>query len=241
MTAHDEASRAAPPDEWFVEVRDAILRWGAEHPQSYPWRAPGLPIWQGLVAEFLLLRTRAAQAAPVFEEIQRQYPDARSFGDAAEDRLSHMIASLGLRWRQPLFVQLARAIADCDGDVPTTVEGLKELPGVGDYVAAATAAFHGGTRAAIVDANIVRLLCRLTGEKRDGETRRKRWLLDLAGRLTPEGEFRAYGYAALDLSMTICRPRQPLCAHCPLVAHCVTGRGGTTARGSSSRMLPPPE
>lgn len=237
MIALDETSGVTPPHKWVAEVREAILKWGAEHSQSYPWRAPGLPIWEGLVAEFLLLRTRADQAAPVFENIRRHYPDARSFGDAPEDRLNEMIESLGLRWRQPLFVQLARAIGDCGGDVPTTVEGLKELPGVGDYVAAATAAFHGGTRAAIVDANIVRLLCRLTGQEYDGETRRKRWLRELADRLTPEAEFRAYGYAALDLSMTVCRPRRPLCPRCPLVEFCVTGQPRATA-SEPSAMLP---
>ncbi len=224
MNAPDEASRTAPSDEWVTEVRDAVLNWGATHSQSYPWRAPGLPVWQGLIAEFLLLRTRADQAAAVFERIQRHYPDARSLGDAPEDHLSAMIASLGLRWRRPLLVQLARAIAERDGDIPTTVNELRELPGVGPYVAAATAALHAGSRAAIVDANIVRLLCRLTGQEYDGETRRKRWLLDLADRLTPEVEFRAYGYAALDLSMTICRPRQPSCVECPLVDLCTTGR-----------------
>ena len=82
VNAHDQASRAVPSDEWVAEVRDAVLNWGATHSQSYPWRAPGLPVWQGLIAEFLLLRTRADQAAPVFESIQRQYPDARSLGAA---------------------------------------------------------------------------------------------------------------------------------------------------------------
>lgn len=229
MSAPDKTSRTTPSDEWVSEVRDLVLAWGAMHSQSYPWRAPGLPVWQGLLAEFLLLRTRADQAAPVFESIQRHYPDARSLGDASEDHLIEMIASLGLRWRRPLFVQLARVIADCDGDVPTTVDELKELPGVGPYVAAATAALHGGNRASIVDSNIVRLLCRLTGQKYDGETRRKRWLLDLADRLTPEVDFRAYGYAALDLSMKVCRPRQPSCADCPLVDLCATGRDRTSA------------
>ena len=224
MKPPDKASPTAPLDEWIEEVRDAVLNWGATHSQSYPWRAPGLPVWQGLIAEFLLLRTRADQAASVFESIQRHYPDARSLGDAPEDHLSELIASLGLRWRRPLFIQLARAIADCDGNIPTTVNELRELPGVGPYVAAATAALHAGSRAAIVDANIVRLLCRLTGQEYDGETRRKRWLLDLADRLTPEVEFRAYGYAALDLSMTVCRPRQPSCAKCPLVDLCTTGQ-----------------
>lgn len=224
MSAPDEEGQAAPSDEWVEQVRDAVLNWGATHSQSYPWRARGLPVWQGLIAEFLLLRTRADQAASVFESILRHYPDARSLGDAPEDHLSELIASLGLHWRRPLFVQLARAIAERDGDIPTTVGELRELPGVGPYVAAATAALYGGNRAAIVDANIVRLLCRLMGQEYDGETRRKRWLLDLADRLTPEVEFRAYGYAALDLSMQVCRPRQPSCAECPLVDLCVTGR-----------------
>lgn len=233
MSARDEGGRTVPPEGWVADVRDALLDWGAAHSQSYPWRADGLPLWQALVAEFLLLRTRADQVAPVFESLQRRYPDARSFGDAPEERLNELIASLGLRWRWPFFVQLARAIADCDGAIPTTADELKELPGVGAYVAAATAALHGGNRASIVDSNTVRLLCRLTGQEYDGETRRKRWLLDLADRLTPEVEFRAYGYAALDLSMTVCRPRRPLCSQCPLVALCVTGGAQSTAPNPS--------
>ena len=237
MKAQEHMVPTTPSDEWVANVRDATLKWGAAHSQSFLWRDPNLPVWQGLIAEFLLLRTRADQAARVFESIQRQYPDARSLRDVPEDRLNGMIASLGLRWRRPLFIQLVRAIADCDGHVPTTIDELKKLPGVGAYVAAATAALHGGGRAAIVDANIVRLLCRLIGEEYDGETRRKRWLLDLAERLTPNVEFRDYGYAALDLSMIVCRPRRPLCPSCPLVTLCVTGRDQETMLGPQLGML----
>ena len=224
MKTQHHSIPATPDDEWVANVRDAMLKWGADHSQRFPWRAPNLPLWQGLIAEFLLLRTRAGQAARVFKSIQRQYPDAHSLRDVPEERLNALIAPLGLRWRRPLFIQLVRAIADCDGHVPTTIDELQELPGVGAYVAAATTALHGGGRAAITDANIVRLLCRLLGEEYDGETRRKRWLLDLAERLTPDVEFRAYGYAALDLSMMVCRPRRPLCTSCPLVGLCATGR-----------------
>lgn len=232
MSANARAGPGALPDEWVAEVRNAVLNWGADHSPSYPWRSLGLPVWQGLIAEFLLLRTRASQAARVFERIQRQYPEARALAHATEDHLKGMLESLGLRWRGPLFVQLVRAIAVRDGNIPTVVDELKKLPGVGDYVAAATAALHGGSRAAIVDANIVRLLCRLVGENYDGETRRKRWLLELADRLTPESNYRAYGYAALDLSMTVCQSRRPLCGICPLVSLCVTGGAGEITIGS---------
>lgn len=235
MKAHHHSIPATPSDEWVTNVRDSILRWGASHFQRFPWRAPNLPAWQGLIAEFLLLRTRADQAARVFRGIQHQYPDARSLRDVPEERLNEIIAPLGLKWRRPLFIQLVRAIADCDGHVPTTIDQLQELPGVGAYVAAATAALHGGSRATIVDSNIVRLLCRLTGEKYDGETRRRRWLLDLAERLTPDVEFRNYGYAALDLSMTVCRTHRPLCTYCPLVAFCATGRESLKGQASDRR------
>lgn len=208
---------------WVSDVRRALLAWGREHPQDYPWRAAGVPRWQALVAEFLLLRTRASQVVPVFENLQSEFPDPRSFGVASEERLRRLMSPLGLQWRVPLLVKLARAIGASDGNVPVTVDDLRQLPGVGEYVAGATAALHGGERAAIVDSNIVRWLCRLVGAPYDGETRRKRWLRDFADELTPEIGFREYGYAALDLSMTVCRPRQPECGNCPLAAFCATG------------------
>ena len=81
MKTQDHIVPTTPTDEWIADVRDAMLKWGAAHSQSYPWRAPNLPVWQGLIAEFLLLRTRADQAASVFENIQRQLPDARLLGE----------------------------------------------------------------------------------------------------------------------------------------------------------------
>ncbi len=72
----------------------------------------------------------------------------------------------------------------------------------------------------IIDANVVRVICRLVGEPYDGETRRKRWLMDLAERLTPERTFRDYNYALLDLAMVVCLPAAPRCRACPLAAVC---------------------
>jgi len=220
-------------DETVAEIRRRVIDWGRAHYREFPWRRPGLPLWQGLVAEFLLLRTRAAQVEPVFQRFVDEYPTPASLGHASDAELRRRVSSLGLRWRGELFVRLAREIVRREGQLPADRRELMELPGVGDYTAAATLALHGGRRAVIIDSNIVRLLCRLTGVSFDGETRRRRWLRELADRCTPDDEYRAYGYAVLDHSMTVCRPRNPLCLECPLRDFCVTGSrserpGGTT-------------
>jgi len=209
----------APGDEMVLEIRGRLLAWGRDNYRDFPWRH-SIPRWQALVAEFLLVRTRASQVVPVFRRIQTEYPTAAAFGNAREEDLVELVAPLGLKWRGRLFVTLARDIGQRRGRLPRTSGALRELPGVGEYVAAAVLALHTGRRDVLIDSNVVRLLARLVGVPHDGETRREPWLREMADRLTPEAEFREYGYAVLDHSMTICRPRRPLCEICPLVDLC---------------------
>lgn len=76
----------------------------------------------------------------------------------------------------------------------------------------------------IIDANVVRWLCRIVGAKRDGETRRKKWLFDLADRITPNRNWKEYNYSVLDFTMQIC-VAQPKCDNCPIgPKYCVHGR-----------------
>ena len=205
------------------QIRRALTRWGDAHFQTYPWRRE-LPLWQGLVAEVLLQRTRAAQVVPVFDELMRRYPSARRFAKASAHDITKLVAPLGLHWRAALLHRLALRIGDLGGRLPRSQVELEELPGVGPYAAAAALSLHGGVRATIVDSNVVRVLARLTGRDYDGETRRQGWVRDLAETLTPEHDFHRFNYALLDLSMLVCKPSTPRCDRCPLGAMCVTGR-----------------
>ncbi len=204
------------------QIRRALTRWGDAHFQSYPWRGD-LTLWQALATEIFLQRTRARQVVAVFLEMRRRYPTAVRFAAASPKEIADLIAPLGLRWRAPLLHDLARSVGESDGRLPRDQAELERLPGVGPYAAAAALSLHAGVRAVIIDANVVRVLCRLVGAPYDGETRRKEWLRELAERLTPPSEFRRYNYALLDLSMQICRHREPLCDQCPLQQLCVTG------------------
>ena len=106
------------------------------------------------------------------------------------------------------------------------MEGLTELPAVGNYASAATMSLHKGDRAVIIDANSVRIASRLIGQPYDGETRRKRWLVELLESLTPSTDCRKFNYALLDLGALICRPKAPKCSECPLNLECLTGQDG---------------
>lgn len=188
--------------------------WGRANYRPFPWRSPQSPFF-GLVAEIMLQRTRAQNVVPVYERFVVQYPDAHALAAASLENLEELLRPLGLLWRVPLVHALGSRLAS-DGGIPDTLDGLLDLPGVGPYAAAAFHSFHGNGRGVLIDSNVVRWLARMTGRTFDPETRRKRWVRELAGRITPHRNVREFNFALLDFTMTICVPRRPLCESCPL-------------------------
>ena len=171
----------------------------------------------------LLQRTRAANVVPVYERFIERFPEATDLKTVTDAEIEALIYSLGLGWRAPLLKRLCDYLAETDGKCPRTYAGLIELPAVGPYVAAAVLSFHSGRRGVIIDVNVVRWLCRMVGAPMDGETRRKRWLIELAERLTPARDVGAFNYALLDFTMQICS-KTPKCPACPLRDLCAYGR-----------------
>lgn len=219
MASDWDAASIEPSDEWVQAVRAHLLAWGPTHFQPYPWRGR-IRLWQALIVEVMLQRTRAAQVVPVFTQFRARYPTIRALRAASNAELREVFAPLGLRWRIELLVQLVQELVDRHGRIPMSPAALRTLPGVGDYAAAATLSLHADRDAVLIDSNIVRMLSRLLGRSHDGETRRQPGLRALAARLTPTDHARVYGYAVLDLSMTVCRSRVPLCDSCPLRSLC---------------------
>lgn len=208
----------------------ALIRWGRRHARAYPWREE-LPLWQALIVEVMLQRTRAEQVVPTFNRFRNQYPNPAALALASEEDLAALVEPLGLRWRGRLLYRLAQEIARLDGELPLDQPALENMPGVGPYAAAATLSLHANQRAALVDSNIVRVLCRLVGTPYDGETRRKRWLRHMAEALTPRRAHRVYNYAVLDLAALVCVPRGPKCGECPILKWCATGLDRTGGDG----------
>ncbi|MCZ2152465.1 MAG: hypothetical protein LC114_00970 [Bryobacterales bacterium] len=207
------------------------MAWGKAHFNVFAWRDEPDP-WLALVAEMMLQRTRAPQAEAAFLLFKMKYPRAEHLAGAADTEVAALTSRLGLHWRGPLLKETARIVAERGGTPPERLEELVALPGVGPYASAAWLSLHRNKRGVIIDANVARWLARMTGQAYDAETRRKRWVRELADTLTPLRAFRTYNYAVLDFTMEICRPGKPRCNECPIRLDCVFG---TTAQAVDGR------
>jgi DNA (cytosine-5)-methyltransferase 1 len=198
--------------------RAHLLEWHERHRRDYPWRHASDP-WHVLMAEMCLRRTRADQAAPVFEELLRHASTPAEML-RNECRAVAAMESLGLRWRADNLLACARDIVErFDGAIPDNDMDLQSLPGVGDYVAQAVLCFGFGRPSVLIDTNTDRIIGRLN--RRHGNAKRWQTRLDLfllAGAAGPDATF---NYALLDLGALVCRATAaPLCESCPVAEHC---------------------
>jgi len=197
--------------------------WGRKNYKQFPWRNPEQN-WHALLAEVLLQRTRASSVVNVYQQFVFAFSVPSKLGRAPIGRIEKLLYPLGLRWRAPFIKRLGKALDERGGNPPESLTELISLPGVGPYAAAAYLGFHTDARAVIIDANVVRFLCRLIGYQYNGETRRKRWLLEFADKITPNKNVKQYNYSVLDFTMQVCTTR-PKCDQCPVgPALCIHGQ-----------------
>jgi len=193
--------------------QNTIIKWGKYNHSYFPWRETRNR-WHALVAEIMLQRTNADQVLPVYKEFTRKYKKPEDLLKSSWERL---FRNLGLHWREKQIVELAESLVG--KDIPESKNDLLKLPCIGNYIASAYLSLHLGIRDVLIDSNIVRVTGRYFSFKTDAETRRKKWFIELAEKLTPARKFREYNYALLDFSRTICRPK-PKCELCVLRSRC---------------------
>lgn len=145
-----------------------------------------------------------------------------------------MVRPLGLHWRSKFLRQLGVEITR-RRHVPRELHELMSLPGVGPYAASAYLSFHARSRGVLLDSNIVRFYGRLLGVPTGPETRRTRLFREIAEYVTPGEGSRAFNYAMLDFTRTICTPR-PRCPECPLLATCSFGRAAAAAERRKGKL-----
>ncbi len=151
-------------------VARAVLKWGQANYHDYPWRAEK-DYSLALVSEVMLSRMRTASVLPIWLEFRARYPILQELIVDDSSNLDELLATLGLRWRVDLIRKLARELSE--RDVPGQTSELEELPAVGRYMAAAHSSLHRNGRGVIIDANLFRWICRLTGVEPGAETRRE--------------------------------------------------------------------
>lgn len=201
-----------------------LLPWYRAVRRDMPWRRE-VSAYRTLVSELMLQQTRVETVIPYFDRFMAEFPTVEALAGAAESRVLELWAGLGYYSRARNLQRAAQAVVAAGG-FPGSVEGLRELPGVGPYTAGAIASIALGLPAALVDGNVERVVARLFALTSTGATLRKR-VWEEAERAVASAEPGAAGdfnQALMELGATVCTPRSPGCMLCPLATMCA-GRG----------------
>lgn len=232
------ATSAVPAGDDRFAAR--LVEWQRTHGRhDLPWQRTRDPyrVW---LSEIMLQQTQVAAVMPYYERFLARFPDIGALAEASVDDVMQLWAGLGYYSRARNLHAAAREVASrFAGTFPTALDDIVSLPGIGRSTAAAIASFCFGTRAAILDGNVKRVLARVFGvEGFPGEARVERTLWALAESLLPARDSEAYTQGLMDLGATLCTPRNPACARCPMNDLCVAHRDGRQASLPTPRKRP---
>ena len=220
-----------------------LLEWYDRHRRALPWRplsgerADPYRVW---LSEIMLQQTGVKTVGPYFEKFVTRWPDVGALGRASLDEVLRMWAGLGYYSRaRNLHACAVALLRDHGGVFPDTEEGLRALPGIGPYTAAAIAAIAFGRRTMPVDGNIERVVSRLFAVE-EPLPQAKPLIQQLAATLlgvTRAGDTNSHAgdaksragdsaQALMDLGSSICTPKKPACALCPLNGDCLSRARG---------------
>ena len=213
------------PQNCFTQQLIAWQKTAGRH--DLPWQKTRDPyrVW---LSEIMLQQTQVSTVIPYYARFLASFPDVLALAAAPIEAVIAHWAGLGYYARARNLHRCAQQIATVYGGIfPNSAEKLETLPGIGRSTAAAIAAFSFGHKAAILDGNVKRVLCRQFGiEGFPGETTVHRKLWALAESLLPDSDIEIYTQALMDLGATLCMRSKPRCGLCPVAATCVARRDG---------------
>ena len=235
-------------------LRAQLLDWYDTNARDLPWRvgprahaagvrADPYRVW---LSEVMLQQTTVPHATPYFLKFVARWPRVGDLAAEADGEVMAAWAGLGYYARARNLLACARAVANEHGGFfPDTEEGLRALPGLGPYTAAAVGAIAFDKPGNVVDGNVERVMARLFAVE-EALPRAKPELKRLADGLVrdapvQEGRPGDWAQALMDLGATVCRPKQPLCDRCPVAAHCAglaTGAPETYPRRAAKAVRP---
>ncbi|WP_246097798.1 A/G-specific adenine glycosylase [Rhodococcus spelaei] len=197
----------------------ALIGWYERQARDLPWRRDGVTAWHILMSEIMLQQTPVVRVAPIWEQWVARWPVPSAMAAASQGEVLRAWGKLGYPRRALRLHECAGRLAtDHDDEVPTDVEVLLGLPGIGAYTARAVACFAYGQRVPVVDTNVRRVIARAVhGAAEPGNPSTNRDLAD-AEALLPRVRARAavFSAALMELGATVCTARTPDCARCPL-------------------------
>lgn len=213
-----------------LQIIQPLLHWFRSTGRDLPWRRTYNPyhVW---ISEIMLQQTQMDRGVAYFLRWIERFADVQAVAAADEQEILRYWEGLGYYARARNLLKAAKIIVrDHDGEVPCEYDRLLRLPGIGPYTAAAITSVAGNYDVPVIDANVARVYSRLfnIGEPVKERAVQNR-LAEIAEKLLPHGQARAYNQALMDLGGLICTPRTPCCEQCPVAAGCAALDAGTVA------------
>lgn len=214
-----------------------LATWFDRAGRDLPWRRAehggSRDPYRSLVSELMLQQTRVPRVADRFDAFLARFPTVRALAEADEQDVLAAWSGLGYYRRARLLHAAAReVVARFGGEVPAEADALRTLPGVGRYTAGALSSIVFGRAEPMVDANVVRVLLRIGGrELAAGSPEAQAWAWERSAALVGAAQRPGvFNEALMELGSTICTPRVPACASCPVAGACEAHRAGLQAR-----------
>jgi A/G-specific adenine glycosylase len=208
------------PERAFMIDSAELLRWYEQAQRDLPWRRADVTAWQILVSEFMLQQTPVARVEPIWLDWVARWPTSSATAAASAADVLRAWGKLGYPRRAKRLHECATVIAErFDDVVPSDVETLLTLPGVGGYTARAVACFAYQQRVPVVDTNVRRVVARAVhGRAEAASSSSPRDLTDVDALLPNDADAPRFSAALMELGATVCTARTPRCGLCPLSA-----------------------
>ncbi|MEM6381194.1 MAG: A/G-specific adenine glycosylase [Pseudomonadota bacterium] len=215
----------------------SLLGWYDRHARHLPWRIPPQQSKRGerqdpykvWLSEIMLQQTTVQAVAPYYAAFIERWPTVGDLAKASDDDIRSAWAGLGYYRRAANLHKCAKVVAETGGHFPTTAAQLADLPGIGAYTSAAIASIAFGEAVPVVDGNVERVFSRVFRLTSSGPKLKKE-VTDKLRPLVPRDRPGDFAQATMDLGATICTPRNPVCALCPLTSTCDAHRYGDAER-----------
>ncbi|MDR0489160.1 MAG: A/G-specific adenine glycosylase [Propionibacteriaceae bacterium] len=198
-------------------------RWYLAHARPLPWRDPKVSAWGVLVSEIMLQQTPAARVIPYWESWMTTWPEPVDLAEAPVAEVIRAWGTLGYPRRALRLQECAKIITDSHGSkVPSEDQVLRGLPGIGEYTAAAVAAFAYGRRTVVLDTNIRRVLARAHSGEALPVPHLTTAEREMAARLVPQdiAESVLWNQSTMELGAILCQAREHTCEPCPVKELC---------------------
>lgn len=207
---------------WF---QNSVLRWAKVHGRhEFPWQAPHSP-YKTWISEIMLQQTQTQRVIYFFNRFMEVFPDPKALAAAQEDQVYHLWSGLGYYTRAQNLLKTAKIMVEqYQGEVPSDLDKLIALPGIGRSTAGAIRSLGHGLEGEILDGNVRRVLGRfatIEGKPQSNAMEQQYW--SLVNYITPHKPLRdrAFNQAMMDLGATICTIKNPACDLCPLQSKCL--------------------